>query len=331
MASTSLDGDEGDVSPSLHVLDLPQLWQKPGGTDLLEVLADLSVVAPAFSVPAVDAERSHKKVNETGVPAYLTSIIASSLRWIDDEAVREAIWDGASLRLSERSGRTAMPAMTREFLISEDLTIRLHEPSLTGDNLGLKTWASALLLSKQLGYLQVHIPKSQPEVLELGAGTGLVGLSAACTWKTSVTLTDLDEIVPNLSRNLELNQQTVAAHGGSTKARALDWSNSSEFPSSPEQYDVIIAADPIYSPEHPKMLVDTISCWLRHKPSSRLIIELPLREHYLEERAQLQKLLLDAKFDLLVEGQEAGLDDWLDSDGKEAQVQCEWSIWKPTQ
>lgn len=46
------------------------------------------------------------KINEEGIPKYLTSIIASRLSWVDDENVREHIWELASVRLSERSGRT---------------------------------------------------------------------------------------------------------------------------------------------------------------------------------------------------------------------------------
>ena len=43
-------------------------------------------------------------IAEDGIPKYLTSIIASPLQWIE-ETSREAIWEAASARLSERSGR----------------------------------------------------------------------------------------------------------------------------------------------------------------------------------------------------------------------------------
>ena len=45
-------------------------------------------------------------IDEDGIPQYLTSIIASRLHWIEDEDEREQVWEMASARLSERSGRT---------------------------------------------------------------------------------------------------------------------------------------------------------------------------------------------------------------------------------
>ena len=43
--------------------------------------------------------------------------------------------------------------MSRTFNISPKVRITLHEPSLTGDHLGLKTWTSSLLLAKRRGDL----------------------------------------------------------------------------------------------------------------------------------------------------------------------------------
>lgn len=315
---------------TIHVHDLPQLWQRPSGEDLLRALSILAVAPPSFDIVRATAEEERPSVDESGVPAYLTSIVASQLVWIQDDEIREQIWDAASLRLSERSGRTAMPAMTRTFQITDDLTVALHEPSLTGDNLGLKTWASSLLLSKQLPVLRKHLPVRTEKLLELGAGTGLVGISAACLWPVLVVLTDLPEIVPNLQRNLQLNADQVDRMGSSVQARTLDWSSESDSPTTPDdKFKIIIAADPIYSPSHPMILVDAIKRWLIYSEDARVIIELPLRTHYIEERAQLRALLGAAGLDLVVEGTEAGLDDWLDEDGQPARVECEWSIWQP--
>ncbi len=76
-----------------------------------------------------------------------------------------------------------------------ELTIR--EPPITGDSLGLKTWGSSYLLaqnlhqfaSDQLSHLVNDSSDSKSlAVLELGSGTGLLGLAAACIWRTSVVL-----------------------------------------------------------------------------------------------------------------------------------------------
>jgi predicted nicotinamide N-methyase len=61
------------------------------------------------------------------------------------------------------------------------------------------------------------------EVLELGSGTGLLGLAAACIWKTSVVLTDLPTIVPNLAHNASLNREAVESRGGRVDVAPLTW------------------------------------------------------------------------------------------------------------
>ena len=318
-----------DTEDTIHVHDLPQLWQKPPAEGLLRALDTLCVAPPSFEVAHITKKRSI--IDESGVPTYLTSIVASSLAWVQSDDARERIWDAASLRLSERSGRAAMPAMTRTFDVADGVRIRLHEPSLTGDNLGLKTWVSSLLLSKRLPALRRYVPAGKPKLLELGAGTGLVGISAACLWPAKVVLTDLPEIVSNLEQNLEMNQELITHMRGSAAARALDWSDQLDAPATADdKFQVIIAADPIYSPDHPRILVDAIQRWLDFSQDARAIIELPLRAHYTNERAQLRALLRAAGLELIVEGTEAGMDDWLDDEGNQAQVECEWSVWRPS-
>lgn len=90
------------------VLDLPQLYQKPSGTDLVKALALLSLQPRTFGTTA-DVVKG-PAVQPAGVTRYLTSIIASPLAWLDTEELREAIWDTAAARLSERSGRTGKQA-----------------------------------------------------------------------------------------------------------------------------------------------------------------------------------------------------------------------------
>ena len=102
-----------------------------------------------------------------------------------------------------------MPSMMRTFEVpvsdGHNVVVRLHEPSLTSDHLGFKTWTSSVLLSRRLTSLQQYLPQSQLRVLELGAGTGLVGIAAACAWGAKVTLTDLPDILPNLQMNTDRN------------------------------------------------------------------------------------------------------------------------------
>lgn len=60
-------------------------------------------------------------------------------------------------------------------------------------------------------------------MLELGSGTGLVGLSAAVAVGADVLMTDVAVVLPLLQHNVEANQQLVAASGGRAAAAALLW------------------------------------------------------------------------------------------------------------
>jgi hypothetical protein len=134
-----------------------------------------------------------------------------------------------------------MPEMTRTWTIlaSEshpELSFRIREPPLTGDNLGLKTWGTAFTIAKKLeSFTDLLFPSlvprckpdgSSPKVLELGSGTGLVGIAAAAIWGVSVLLSDLPEIKENLEFNVETNREVVNVRGGRMASRVLDWKNS---------------------------------------------------------------------------------------------------------
>jgi hypothetical protein len=205
-----------------------------------------------------------------------------------------------------------MPAMSRVFAVptscGQEYTLTLHEPSLTSDNLGMKTWVSSYLLSQRLNSLLEPTPQLVPSTadtptptpdsdrtlraLELGAGTGLVGLSfAALRGKSAnIHLTDLPEIVPNLSHNAALNVELLNKTAATVTTGVLDWSASPETPPTAEQqYDLILAADPLYSPEHPRLLVDTIAVWLSRGLDARVVLEMPLRDAYLPQVQDLRQ------------------------------------------
>ncbi|KAJ6121096.1 hypothetical protein N7523_005376 [Penicillium sp. IBT 18751x] len=332
----------------LHVLDLPQIYTKPSGTDLIKALALLTLQPRTFGTTAEVAKGP--AVQPAGVTRYLTSIIASPLSWLETEELREAVWDAASARLSERSGRAAMPAMSRVFSVptssGEDYTLTLHEPSITADNLGMKTWVSSYLLSRRLHNLLEAPPDLVPSgptelsakldtkkplrALELGSGTGLVGLAFSALQGKSATvhLTDLPDIVPNLAHNAALNVELLNSTDATVTTGVLDWSlTPNPVPSAQERFDVILAADPLYSPKHPKWLVDTIGVWLSRGLDARVVMEMPLREAYIPQRQELRQRLADLGLTLVQEGEEIGYDDWESANGEALAVKCWWSVW----
>jgi hypothetical protein len=140
-----------------------------------------------------------------------------------------------------------MPEMTRTWVIPAsanlpELRFDIREPPLIGDNLGLKTWGTSYVIAGNLeafgiNYLDHLFEKSDirttgaikrailpsTKVLELGAGTGLVGIAAGAIWGADVLLTDLQDIAGNLLFNIERNTSTVVDLGGRLCGSVLDW------------------------------------------------------------------------------------------------------------
>ena len=240
----------------------------------------------------------------------------------------------------------------------ETVHIKLEEPALVAENLRLTTWGSSFILATHLHRFALDWNSLHPaashvsdntgttssttstiSVLELGAGTGLVGLSAAAIWNTNVVLSDLAPIVPGLAVNICTNRKTLCALGGSAFCGTLDWANPDKLvlhsidaegqrqqehtlQAETNKATVILAADTIYSEEHPGMLSGTILRWLKHGPDARAIIAYPMRVAYLDEIRELWELLQSGGLEAIDEGRELVGDDWDD------EVLHEWSMWR---
>lgn len=309
--------------PCGTVLDLPQLYQKPAVEELQHALDSLQYILTDFS----DADNTIQ-VHPEGVTRYLTSIIASPLVWIDDDKHKEQIWEKASHCLTQRSGRTAMGDMTRSFQIPTATgytPIKMHEPGLTGDDLGHKTWSSSFELAKALHTIHfdcLEHPSSDNrsiKVLELGAGTGLVGLAAALVWRTAILLTDLPEIAANLERNVQANNEPLTQADAYACSGTLDWKSPEDLTVINERYSpttkfkIIMAADPIYSPQHPRLLVNALSSWLDRGSDSGVVLAYPLREAYVPQIEDLRHRLSVAGLASIEERTVEGRDDWADT------------------
>ncbi|EER26897.1 hypothetical protein D8B26_005543 [Coccidioides posadasii str. Silveira] len=331
---------DDDAQP-LHVFDLPQLYMKPTAAEILRALDCLAIQPHTFNNGK--STENLPSIHPSGVAQYLTAIISSALSWLDSDELREVVWHAASTRLCERSGRTAMPSMSRVFRIpmteSTEISVTLHEPSLTSDNLGMKTWVSSYLLARRLSGLLLPPSNLLPAMykdgrplraLEMGAGTGLVGISFASLWGSaaSMHLTDLPDIVPNLAHNVSLNEELLLKTGSSVTTGVLDWSLQDQHEvEGQEKYDVILAADPLYSPDHPRWLTQTIQKWLSPETGSRVVLEMPLRDAYISQVNELRKRMRNIGLTILEDGEEIGHDDWESKDGSPLEVRCWWSVW----
>ncbi|XP_023579489.1 protein-lysine methyltransferase METTL21D isoform X1 [Octodon degus] len=121
---------------------------------------------------------------------------------------------------------------------------------------GCVVWDAAIVLSKYLetpGFSGDGTHSlSRRSVLELGSGTGAVGLMAA-TLGADVVVTDLEELQDLLKMNINMNKHLVT---GSVQAKVLKWGSEVEdFPCAP---DYILMADCIYYEESLEPLLKTL-------------------------------------------------------------------------
>ncbi|XP_062974577.1 protein N-lysine methyltransferase METTL21D [Elgaria multicarinata webbii] len=140
-----------------------------------------------------------------------------------------------------------------------DGAFRLAQRSAGGT--GSVVWDAALVLARFLEKSAAQAGGGAPPrglrlrhkaVLELGAGTGLVGLMAA-SLGANVTVTDLEEVQDLLKMNIETNRHLIT---GSIRAKVLKWGKEvTDFLPAP---DYILMADCIYYEESLEPLLKTL-------------------------------------------------------------------------
>lgn len=83
-------------------------------------------------------------------------------------------------------------------------------------------------------------------ILELGSGTGLVGIAAAAILGANVTVTDLLHVIPNLQFNAELNSKVWAPHCGKLDVAPLKWGEADDMDAIGREFDLILGSDVVY-------------------------------------------------------------------------------------
>ncbi|CEI64605.1 hypothetical protein FVEN_g12011 [Fusarium venenatum] len=330
----------------IEALDFPQMWERPSYTQLADILKTLELSPPIWNhkrrrSEIIEEQESLASQRKAEVTRYLSSIIKSPLSWIEDDDEKEILWTQASKRMSERCGRTAMGEVVRSWPFedgADEFELIIKEPALTGDSLGFKTWGSSYVLSQHLPRMaetslfrlfDETLGQPRPDVLELGSGTGLLGLAAAAFWKVPVALSDLPNIVPNLRENVAKNAELIKSRGGSLTVGDLTWGGSEDeidqtLFGQPNQFKIVLAADPMYDDDHPALLASAISEHLALGSDSRAVVMVPRRDvttGRLLESFRQAMLDLDTPLFCEEEDELAGQDDWIEDD-EAGNVRC---------
>ncbi|KAG9353444.1 hypothetical protein JZ751_018040 [Albula glossodonta] len=135
---------------------------------------------------------------------------------------------------------------------SEELKIS----QVYGANLGVAApvWDAALWLCRY--FERPSFDLKGKRVIELGAGTGIVGILAA-RLGAEVTLTDLPHAVPQLQKNVSANKPPNGWPSVTPTVLPLTWGlDQGQFPS---DWDLVVGADIVYLTETYPLLMDTLT------------------------------------------------------------------------
>lgn len=153
----------------------------------------------------------------------------------------------------------------------------------------------------RLQQLESLILKKELNVLELGAGCGIVGLTLAAHRKhsTNIQLTDLPEATEILERNVSHHHNTNPT--SKVKHQVLDWSED-ELPQdvATANWDLILVADCTYNPDVVPDLVKTLERVTGEKSKEALICLAMKVRH--ESEMVFFDLMRDARYTIVEKG-----------------------------
>ncbi|XP_051117173.1 uncharacterized protein LOC127241933 [Andrographis paniculata] len=150
--------------------------------------------------------------------------------------------------------------------IESTLVIR----QLPSHGLSFQLWPAAAALVALLDNPPISISSlfvstsGRLRLLELGSGTGLVGIAAAALLGADVTVTDLAHVLPNLQFNINANAASLALRGGVVKAAHLPWGDLQRMEDLDLdlEYDVILGSDVVYHDHLYDPLIQTLRFFL---------------------------------------------------------------------
>ena len=166
---------------------------------------------------------------------------------------------------------------------SSKAILRLFEPSFVEADVGSITWKAGVVFAHHIFHRAPFFPylRKDHKILELGCGTGVLGMSLAHEGYT-VTFTDYSATL------LKLVRQSLALSKLQGSTELLDWSNKlSDRPEFQNSFDVVVASDVLYEEEHSKLILEMIIELLKTStPSYAIICNIVRHQPYFEKIQQ---------------------------------------------
>ena len=287
-ASKKLSISRRDIPPRpLHDTFIPDSGYasaEEGDDDLQDLLADTDESNEDSDTEA-DLLRTDPFERSFAIK-WLTGFISRSDKWIsasDSESDSEERSDVLDQAITLLSAFTSVDedtevAVTRTFSFplttsstskKKEIQVELNDAPLSKEDhtsVGLQSWGSSILLAERIclqpSLFSLTMPiddiNTRPlRILELGAGTGMLSIVAAKILQSSnpapeIIATDYHpEVLDNLSRNVATN---FPKHPDAITIKHLDWEAPHYCEPLDQPFDVILAADVIYHPEHAKWI-----------------------------------------------------------------------------
>ncbi|KAK1922927.1 putative methyltransferase-domain-containing protein [Papiliotrema laurentii] len=169
-----------------------------------------------------------------------------------------------------------------------DLPVPVRLKVDAGPGCGGIAWPAGEVLSRYLAYRHSLDPGylRGKKILELGSGTGLVGIVAGLLEPTvDVWVTDQVQLIDLMQRNIAHNGVSANVHVGE-----LNWGE--EITGMPKQVDIVLAADCVYFEPAFPLLVQTLCdlapvgdgpeilfCWKKRRKADKRFFTM-LKKHF---------------------------------------------------
>ncbi|KAE8707095.1 pyridine nucleotide-disulfide oxidoreductase domain-containing protein 2-like isoform X1 [Hibiscus syriacus] len=181
--------------------------------------------------------------------------------------------EGEEKKLTTLFDGAAKPQLQKHYIRSIKSMVVIRQ--LPSEGLSFQLWPAATALVKLLDDYLSHLSESplattltalsngsengrKLKILELGSGTGLVGIAAAVTIGANVTMTDLPHVIPNLKFNADANADVVARRGGTVDVTPLRWGEANDMEVIGREFDLVLASDVVYHDHLFEPLIQTL-------------------------------------------------------------------------